>query len=261
MLKRKKANMRKGLYSMKIIGKLSNPKILLIHGAGFYWKSCFCNIVNSLKDDYCLFIPQLSGHDLTANGTIETVEKVANTISEELYEIGNIKKFNIVYGISLGASIALELVLQKFIKADKLILDGGQYVSMGNNIDFFSSVMAEQFLGLLENRHLQREIRENMGYDNNDIDVLKSMLYKEITESTLKNAFNAAYKYDIHIKSNMIYSDVIVVFGSKEVFARKSSLFVKEKCIGNFYIKEIENMGHAEALSLHPNLIVELMQD
>lgn len=34
---------------MKIVGDLNNPKIMLVHGAGFYWENCFREIMESLK--------------------------------------------------------------------------------------------------------------------------------------------------------------------------------------------------------------------
>lgn len=40
-----------------------------------------------------------------------------------------------------------------------------------------------------------------MGYDENDIEVLKPMLFKSISNETLYSAFKAAYSYDITNKN------------------------------------------------------------
>lgn len=46
---------------LHIIGKISNPKIMLIHGVGFYWETCFKEIIEALSGQYCIFASGIRG--------------------------------------------------------------------------------------------------------------------------------------------------------------------------------------------------------
>lgn len=246
---------------MKIIGDLNNPKIMLVHGAGFHWDNCFGKIIASLKKDYCFLIPALPGHCDEKKGLMESVEKTAIEIGKQLSD-ENVKEINTIYGVSLGASVALEIALNNTVNIKKLILDGGQYVSMGDKTEFFSKVMSKQFMNLLKGEHLQKEIRDNMGYKDNDVDVLRPMLYESLTENVLYSALIAAYNYDITKRHDKLSSSkVIVTFGSKEIYAKNSSLILRQLSGNELLIKEMDNMGHSEVLSIHPNLIIELIKN
>lgn len=54
--------MKKGSYNCHFIGNVNNPKVVLIHGMGFYWEKCFTPIIEALELEYCLIIPELEGH-------------------------------------------------------------------------------------------------------------------------------------------------------------------------------------------------------
>lgn len=246
---------------MKIIGDLNKSKIMLIHGAGFHWNNCFREVIRSLKDDHCIIIPFLPGHCDERKELMESVEKTSIDITKQLFR-ENIKEIDIVYGISLGASVALEIALNNAITIRKIVLDGGQYVSMGEQAEFFSGIMSKQFMNLLKGEHLQKEIRDNMGYKDNDIEILKPMLYEYITEEVLYSAFMAAYNYDITTRDKKLsVPKVLVIFGSKEIYAKNSCSILKPLISNEFSIKEIDNMGHSEALSLHPDFIVDILKE
>ena len=53
--------MKKGSYNCHFIGNVNNPKVVLIHGMGFYWEKCFTPIIEALELEYCLIIPELPG--------------------------------------------------------------------------------------------------------------------------------------------------------------------------------------------------------
>lgn len=41
--------MKKGSYNCHFIGNVNNPKVVLIHGMGFYWEKCFTPIIEALE--------------------------------------------------------------------------------------------------------------------------------------------------------------------------------------------------------------------
>ena len=206
----------------------------------------------------------LQGFDCLTWEYLKDTEIALNVESSYIKEIKDLRVDNIelAYGISLGASIVLETILCGEVNIKKVILDGGQYINMGENIELFSNIMSKQFIGLLENNHLQKEIRDNMGYDENDIEVLKPMLFKSISNETLYSTFKAAYSYDITNKNSdkLATKDISVSFGSREIYAKDSLNYLEKLIKKELEVEEIKDMGHSEALSKHPEIIIEMIK-
>lgn len=110
---------------LHVIGEINNPKIMLIHGVGFYWETCFTRIVETLADKYCVLLPELEGHCYEPMEYISSAVESAAKIIEEMKE-KNVEQVEVLYGISLGASIALEIAMKNEITISHLILDGGR---------------------------------------------------------------------------------------------------------------------------------------
>lgn len=123
-------NLKKGLFELHIIGDPSKKKVLLIHGMGFQWKFCFKKVIEELKRNYCLILPELGGHNMQGLGGFSNVYECADEIITSIRN-HRIEELDCIYGISLGASIAIEIALRDCIRINKLILDGGQFESMG----------------------------------------------------------------------------------------------------------------------------------
>lgn len=118
-------NLKKGLFELHIIGDPSKKKVLLIHGMGFQWKFCFKKVIEELKRNYCLILPELGGHNMQGLGGFSNVYECADEIITSIRN-HRIEELDCIYGISLGASIAIEIALRDCIRINKLILDGGQ---------------------------------------------------------------------------------------------------------------------------------------
>lgn len=243
-------------YNLNIIGNNDMKKVLLIHGVGFNYENCFNKIINKLKKKYCIISPELPGHGSETVGILSSVEDVAKDLEESLLSEG-INHIACVYGISLGASIAVQIALNGQIKIDRLIIDGGQYESMGEMIEQFSTVMAEQFDNLKNGIHLIEAVREGMGYGDNDVTVLTPMMYSQIEKATLYDAFKMAYSYDIKNKKERFTMPVCIMFGSKETYASKYVDLIKSKSLNNVEILSFDNIGHAEILGTKPDLILD----
>lgn len=252
-------NMKKEVSKLHIIGDKSKKRIMLIHGVSFYWETCFKRIIELLKKDYCLIIPELEGHCSEGINPMKSVNHTAERIIKELSEVG-IQSLDLLYGISLGASIALEICLKNRIEVLQLLLDSGQYESMGEMTEQFSDIMADQFLGILKGRHLMSPIKENMGYfTDNDVEVLFPLIYPNIKREILYRAFLAAYSYDIKNRIEKIGMNVGIMFGGNEIYAKNSIPLVEEKCIKKPEIYEMPGKGHAEVLSKEPEIIADII--
>lgn len=252
-------NMKRESSKLHIIGGTSKPKVMLVHGAGFYWETCFFRIIDDLKDRYCILIPELEGHTHNPKEYMVSVEATANNIAKELLK-KDICMIDVVYGVSLGASVAVEIAINRRINIENLILDGGQYESMGEMTEQYSNFMADAFLKLLDGEHLASPVKENMGYSSgNDIEVLQPLIYKQITRKALLQAFLAAYSYDLKSKHIKIDSHVSVIIGGNEAYATQCMPLLEEICSLPSEIFEYPNRGHAEVLSKDPEKISELI--
>ncbi len=252
---------KKAFYNVHIMGEKKNPKILLVHGAGFYWKTCFQPFIQEFQDQYCLILLELQGHGEDDKSQMESIAATANLMAEEL-EAAGIDRIDLAYGISLGASIVCEIGLQKKIAIQKMILDSGQYVSMGEMATQYSNFMADAFIGLKDGVHLSSPVKESMGYENNqDVRALKPLIWENISRDTLYHSFKAVYEYDVRNATTKLDSSVVILYGSNEIYAPQSTPVISSICVEKPLEITIENCGHAQALSEKPKEVIGVMKE
>ncbi len=254
-------NMKKETFKVHCIGDLRRPKIMLVHGAGFYWETCFKGIVEELQDEYCILTPELEGHCENPteymNSVNETAQKIINTLKEQ-----GISEVKVIYGISLGASIAMELCLLNQIQVSHLVLDSGQYEAMGEMTEQYANIMADLFLNILQGEHLILPVKENMGYSNNrDVEVLQSLIYPQMTYEGLYKAFFAAYSFSIVGRVERLKMKVYVILGGNETYAKQSLSLIESVCLQELEVLEFKDRGHAEVLAKEPELLAKVIRD
>ena len=172
-----------------------------------------------------------------------------------------IEELDCIYGISLGASIAIEIALRDCIRINKLILDGGQFESMGIMKKIDAYFMAKEFQKVIQKKRMWSYVSKQMGYRNgNEIEVLYPLCCKRIQFDTLYDAALAAYGYDIKKRMEKLRMKVVIMYGGNELFAAKSVSLVKEKCVSEFEVYAYDNMGHSEVLSLYPEKLCEIIR-
>lgn len=253
-------NISKGKSNFYVIGDRQKKKILLIHGISFYWEKCFKGIIDELEKEYCLLVPELEGHNLESKGKILSVHSSATNIIEQLYAY-NFQDIHAIYGISMGASIALEIALQGKVQMEKLILDGGQYESMGIMKRVYAYIISKELRKIVQGKHMTQYIQKQMGYFDNDIEVLQPLTCNAITFRRLYHAALSAYSYSIKKRKEKLQMDVTVMFGKNEVYAKKSIPLIREKCLQSFTIIQSDESGHAETLSMRPEKIINLLAE
>lgn len=251
-------NSKKEVFKLHSIGNPDKRKVLLIHGISFFWENCFQGIINELQDEYYLLIPELQGHNPHKKGKISSVYASAKQIIEELHR-KNYGDVYAVYGISMGASIALEIAFQKEINIKKLIIDGGQYESMGIMKRIYAYIISKQLLKIMQKKHMMKSIQKKMGYCDNDVEILKSLTCETVKFKALYAAALAAYSYSIEKRQEKLEMEVIVMCGTDEIYAQRSIPIVKRKC-KNIFVYESQEKGHAETLGKTPEKIANIIR-
>lgn len=251
--------MKKGSYNCHFIGNVNNPKVVLIHGMGFYWEKCFTPIIEALELEYCLIIPELEGHHNKSEKTDIKIADCVNRLEQELTS-NNIKQVDVVYGISFGASIAAEFACNGKIKVNNLILDGAMFVDQGLMSWFSALIMAWQFKRILSDKPMFSYIKKQMGYTTKDeITILKPLMCNPISFQTLRKSAYECYRYDI-TKKNKIESNVRFIYGSGESFPAQSEEIIAGCTPKLINSKIYDNKGHAEILSCYPEKIVNIIK-
>lgn len=111
---------------------------------GFQWNLCFKKVIEELKRTYCLILPELGGHSIQGLDGFSNVYECADEIITSIRN-HRIENLDSIYGISLGASIAIEIALRDCIRMNKLILDGGQFESMGIKKKYMHTLWQRNF--------------------------------------------------------------------------------------------------------------------
>lgn len=260
MLMEEELYMKKDVYNCHFIGYKENPKILLIHGMGFYWNNCFRKIIDELKSIYFLIIPELEGHHNIKEATNIKITECIEWL-ENILISNHINKIDAVYGISFGASIAVEFARRKNITVHNLILDGAQFVDQGMMKRLSSWIMAWQFKRVLSNKKLFSYIKRQMGYINKDeVAILKPMMCDRISFQTLEQSAYECYNYNINNGNEKIESKVWFICGSGENFALQSEKLISNAALLPIHKRVYQGKGHAEVLSQHPEEIVDIIK-
>ncbi len=253
-------NSKKALYNLHVMGEITAPKVLLVHGAGFYWETCFAPMIQRLSDTCCLILPELEGHGEHSTEDMTSVAETAAEIAAAMAERG-IDSVDVAYGISLGASIVCEMGLQHHVSIREMILDSGQYITTGDMTDQYANFMADAFMGLKDGVHLVSPVKESMGYANGqDVEALQPLIWKPITRETLYHTFLAVYQYDITKREERIEGTVTIMYGTNEAYAPSSTPVVAAICKTEPTTVTVADCGHAQALSEKPDEIIREIQ-
>ncbi len=253
--------MMKDSFKCEFIGDTTRPKILLMHGMGFWWKKCFRELIDALSDNYCIILPEAAGHHNVKEKKVHIdITDIAANIENTLKEKG-INSIDVVYGISFGATVAAELALRGIVNVGTLIVDGAQFVNMGGSGKLSAFVMAWQFMRLPKGRHMNSYVRGQLGYgDRDEVKILTPLMCDEISFSALYRSALACYMYDISSRGDF-RCDLVFMYGADEQFAAKSEMIARAKTKGGFRTMKFRGMGHAEALSCSADEIAATISD
>ncbi|RRD96402.1 alpha/beta hydrolase [Clostridiales bacterium COT073_COT-073] len=104
-------------------GKQNDKVVVLIHPSVVRW-DYFEQVIPLLEKQYHLIVPALPGYDPDSDSEFTSVEEIAKQIGNYLRR-NNIDKVRLVYGCSMGGSIALRMAVDQIVKIENVIMDGG----------------------------------------------------------------------------------------------------------------------------------------
>lgn len=233
-------------------GDKKNKSVVLIHGMATTAATCFDFLLDYLKEYYVVLV-EVDGHipeepDSVLKsfpGACEDIERYIQTeLDGHVYCIG---------GLSMGASMTVEIMGRNHIKADKAFLDGAFIVKMGPVLKNVYTSLFTFFAKWLQNGHsIPQFIYDNIydkmfGKGNRGI---VDGFYLNVRKETLKTVCHFVYSYTIHEEIKEFAGEALFIYGSYEPYAKKGAKLLKAY-LPSLTVREIEGMGHGQYLYNH----------
>lgn len=246
-------------------GMNNNKIMVLIHPSLVMW-DYFEYVLPLLKEDYHIMIPALPGYDTErTNENFTSVEKIADGLSRWLIE-RNIKTIDLLYGCSMGGSIALKMLSNQQVKMKSIVCDGAitpyQLPWIITRLiaikDFLMISMGKiGGLKLLEKAFSTDECSKS------DLEYISKVL-SFISYKTIWRTFESCNNYAMPNKVIEGSEHIQYWYGDKEAKARAWDIQYMKKYFPNTEFIKFENMGHGSMAILHPvkmaNIFMSLIE-
>lgn len=245
-------------------GSIDNPHIMLIHGAGYGWWN-FVNYIDILSKSYYIILPTLDGHSEDFNTSYISTEHCAAQIIHYI-EKTSCKKLHLLYGLSLGGQIVLELISLKSDIADKAVIDGSICYPQ-STLAKISKFVVKYFYNLMFSKtacKIQMFILK-FSKKRTFTDIQKQMYIKFIpvlkkeTLYSIYNTYMASYQLKPEIKNSK--TDVIYMYGSKEMKCVKLSAEKLKKFLPSLKIIENKGLNHGELVLYYPDKFLTVLNN
>lgn len=245
-------------------GSIENPHIMLIHGAGYGWWN-FINYIDTLSKSYYVILPTLDGHSEDSETPYTSTEHCAEQIIQYIKE-KSCKKLHLLYGLSLGGQVVLEMISLKSDVADKAVIDGSIcypqpklaktakfFIKYFYNLMFSKTACKIQvFLLKFSKKRTFTDIQQQMYMKF--IPVLK----KE-TLYSIYNTYMALYSLKPEIKKAK--TDLIYMYGSKEMKCVKLSAEKLKELLPSLKIIEHKGLNHGELALYYPDKFLTMLNN
>lgn len=228
-------------------GNKENPKIMLIHGGGNSWWN-FLRQAKILSGKYYVILPVLDGHGEDYDNEYVSSEKSAEKLINYIDENCGGDIF-LLYGVSLGGQIVIEMLSQRKKLAKKAIIDGSicypqpilekiceTIVLLFKWFMFskYSCIFQMKVLKLFPKIKFTKELEE---YYIEDM--------PKIRTKTLLNMYRTYMNgYTLKDEISFTLSEIYYWYGSKEMKCVKKSAEIVKSKVKKCTIHEFKNYNH-----------------
>jgi esterase/lipase len=190
---------------MKIntFGSKDNPVVVMLSGS-FCPGESMEYLYNIWKKEYYIIVPDYNGH--YEGSTFSTRQNEAHEIMEYIKEQG-IPRIKMVYGQSMGAEIAIELIhqlLEAGIAVDKGFFDGAPCIKLSKAYKAFMYYKFKSLIHMLKDKNVEDvlQIKLLKKFANGDTESFRPMVEpviavsRFITDESIKNENECCYTFD-----------------------------------------------------------------
>jgi len=243
------------ILSFLTFGDKNNKSLMMIHGMASTAMLCYGPLLKYLEDYYVILV-EVDGHSDTNPGDFISLRRSCDKI--EIYvkeELGG--HLYALSGFSMGGTMAVELAGRGNIEIERLHLDAAFTVKMGVLKEPYKFAFSKGIRWIQSGRKIPKFLMDGMmGKDNNST---VEMLYQNVTQTTLKNACEDIYTYDIPDGLREFRGPALFWHGENEPYPVESAKMLKE------YMPQMETeifpgMGHGQFLHEHPEEYAEKLR-
>lgn len=247
---------------IKEYGIKNKKKFLFFPGSMSHY-SWYLPAVNLLKEDWHVYILSYDGYDEPYDISFKSVEDTIKKLTEYFKE-RNILEFDIVYGLSMGGSMANLLYALDEFNINTVIMDGGitpyELPRILTRLILFRDVLMIRILrsSLSLIKKVFSEDRWLIpGEDSEEYyGEIKEYLNK-ISVETIRNSFDSCNNYDMPEKLPKNDTKFFYIYGEYERKDRDWDIKYIEKIYPNAVFKEIPDCEHGELCAVRPKQFLE----
>ena len=240
-------------------GKDHKESILLIHPSLVKW-DYFEYVIPLLQNKYHLLVPALPGYDFDDECEFSSVEKIAEALSNQLKEMG-IKHLHLIYGCSMGGSIALIISLMNIVQVEHCVMDGGitpyelpRFLCRLIAVKDYLLIMAGKIGGI---RLLEKAFATD-DYSPEDLQYVAEVL-KHCSRKTIYRTFYSCNNYILPSGKEKPSAKIHYWYSKKEEKERSSDIRFMKKNFPETEFVSYPDLGHAGLVLLKPDLFVEMI--
>jgi hypothetical protein len=244
--------MIRGITTMKFntFGDEKNPVMVMLAGS-FCPSTCMSYLYDSWKKDFYIIAPEYNGYD--ENSTFTTRKQEAKEIVLYLKKQG-ITKIKMVYGQSMGAEIAIELIHQMLgagISVDKGFFDGAPCIRLSKAYKAFMYFKFRTMIRMLRDKSIGDVMNMKLvkQFTNGDTESLRPMMEPIIavapylTDESIKNQTECCYTFDFPVFDESFQKN-LYFFYAKEEKAYRTCIKGVKKAYPYARYKVVSGFGH-----------------
>ncbi len=239
-------------------GNPKQDKIILIHGLESPYQ-IWDDYIDYYKNDYCLVVPILTGHNINEDIDFESLEKCVKEL-EDFYISKYGKQVFAVYGMSMGGVFASMLWQNQNIKIAKLIMESSPLLGFGN---MMTRILTKQYLTITHKAQVRDKkiVRQavNSMVTENKLDVFMELL-DHISDTTITNYIKEIGKHKLPDNIDSPETEIYYFYGGKvnEILFRKVARFISRN-YQNANILCFNGKGHCEDALLNPQEHIKVL--
>jgi pimeloyl-ACP methyl ester carboxylesterase len=240
----------------KEYGTKKNETIMLLHGGGLSWWN-YRSVAQQLQQDYRIILPVLDGHAGSGRKFTSIEDNAAEIISFVDHELGGTIK--LLGGLSLGAQIVLEILLQKNDICRYAIVESASVIPSGLTNALIAPAFGSSY-GLIKNRgfaklqfrslHMRPDLFEEYYRDT-----------CQITKSDMIAFLKANTSYEQKQALQNCQAEIRIVVGGKEQKTMLRSARMLHGMLPKSRLEIKDGLYHGEYSINHPDLYVKELRD
>jgi pimeloyl-ACP methyl ester carboxylesterase len=206
-------------------GRREDPAVLMLHPMGITGWMIYEMIGSRFKKDYYFLLPDMGGHGEEKEDFVSAPYE-AEKIREDLAERG-IHEIALVYGVSMGAAAALQLLKYEDLKIRCLYLDGAPIAKLDPFMSrIFGPVLVWQKKLYIEKD--EKKLKEYIDRWGREINDHMAENFSRFSKETIYRIADACTEGNAACIPQNLQGHTYMEWGADELYAKTSPALVKK---------------------------------